>query len=196
MSEFMSCFIPLFVAIDPLGAVPLYLGLTEGMPAKEARRVIALTVSAALALALAFLFLGKGIFSFLGISENDFKIGGGIILLIIALKMVLEGHGGLGERSDRAVGIVPLGVPLIVGPASITTLLMQIDAHPFGHVLASLMANMAVVVVVFMLGRRIADSLGDNGMRALSKIIGLFLAAIAVMMIRVGLQEAFGLKGM
>lgn len=193
MSSFLACFIPLFVAIDPLGVIPLYLGMTRGMEAREVRRVIALTVVTALTLALAFLFLGKWIFVFLGISVDDFKIAGGVILLLIALKMVLSGHEGEQTVWDRTIGVVPLGVPLIVGPASITTMLIQIDTHPLALVITSLVANLFVVVCVFLGSHSIAKVLGNGGMMALSKLIGLFLAAIAVMMIRVGIQGAFGI---
>jgi multiple antibiotic resistance protein len=191
LTTFFACFIPLLVAIDPLGVIPLYLGMTQGMEAKEIRRVIALTMLTAGTLALAFLFLGKGIFTFIGISVNDFKIAGGIILLLIALKMVLSGHEGQEKGWDRSVGVVPLGVPLIVGPASITTMLILADQHGLPMTLASLAANLAIVALVFIFSRAIARVLGEGGMTALSKIVGLFLAAIAVMMMRVGIQGAF-----
>ena len=192
MRAFLACFIPLFVAIDPLGVVPIYLGLTKGMPPRGIGRVIATTLLTAMAFAMAFLLLGKGVFVFLGISVHDFKIAGGIILLLIALDMVLSGKERE-EKRDHGVGIVPLGVPLIVGPASITTLLIQIDSFQLFWVITSLAANLVVVAIVFIFGRSIAKALGTGGMTALSKIIGLFLAAIAVMMVRVGIQGAFGI---
>lgn len=192
MMQFFACFIPLFVAVDPLGIIPVYLGLTEGMPPRELKKVIVSTLSTAIVVAAAFLLLGKGIFVFLGISVDDFKIAGGIILLLIALEMVLSGHERE-HRWDRSVGIVPLGVPLIVGPASITTMLIQIDVYPIYFVIAGLAANLAIVAIVFVYSRYIARVLGTGGMTAVSKLIGLFLAAIAVMMIRVGIQGAFGI---
>ncbi len=192
MTTFLACFIPLFVAVDPLGIIPVYLGLTEGMAPKDLRRVILYTLGTAVIVAAAFLLLGKGIFVFLGISGDDFKIAGGIILLLIALDMVLSGHERE-KRWERTIGIVPLGVPLIVGPASITTLLIQIETYKIYYVVAGLAANLAIVALVFIYSRYIARILGSGGMTAMSKIIGLFLAAIAVMMIRVGIQGAFGL---
>lgn len=192
MGAFLSCFIPLFVAIDPLGVIPLYLSMTDGMTRREMARVIVMTITTALCLALAFLFLGKGIFNFLGISVEDFKIAGGIILLLVALNMVLTGKEGKMEW-DRTVGVVPLGVPLIVGPASITTLLIQIDTHKIQWVIISLVANLTIVALVFIFSRYIAKALGTSTMTAFSKIVGLFLAAIAVMMMRVGIQSAFGI---
>jgi multiple antibiotic resistance protein len=192
MTSFLACFIPLFVAVDPLGLIPIYLGFTEGMAPRDVRRVIVLTIVSALAVALAFVFLGKGIFVFLGISEDDFKIAGGIILLLIALDMVLTGKERE-RRWDRTIGVVPLGVPLIVGPASITTLLIQIDIYAMRWVLAGLVANLVIIAVVFIYSRYIARVLGSGGMRAVSKIVGLFLAAIAVMMMRLGIKGAFGI---
>lgn len=191
MTTFFACFIPLCVAIDPLGVIPLYLGMTKDMERRETRRVIVLTMATAATLGLAFLFLGKGIFTFLGISVNDFKIAGGIVLLLIALKMVLAGHEGQEQGWDRSVGVVPLGVPLIVGPASITTMLIIADTHGLPMTLASFVANLIVVALVFIFSKAIAKVLGEGGMKALSKIVGLFLVAIAVMMMRVGIQGAF-----
>lgn len=192
VTAFLACFIPLFVAIDPLGVIPIYLTMTEGMAPRDMRRIISLTMATALVGALAFLFLGKGIFVFLGISVHDFKIAGGIILLLIALDMVLSGKERE-EKLDHSIGVVPLGVPLIVGPASITTLLILNDSHSLIWVLAALAANLIIVAVIFIYSRHIARILGTGGMTALSKIIGLFLAAIAVMMMRVGIQGAFKL---
>ena len=192
MTIFLACFIPLLVAVDPLGIIPVYLGMTEGMSRRELQRVVIYTLTTAIVVAAAFLLLGKGIFVFLGISDNDFKIAGGIILLLIALDMVLSGHER-DKRWERTIGIVPLGVPLIVGPASITTLLIQIDTYPIYFVVGGLAANLAIVAIVFIYSRYIARVLGTGGMIAVSKIVGLFLAAIAVMMIRVGIQGAFGI---
>ncbi len=192
VSAFLACFIPLFVAVDPLGIIPVYLGLTEGMNVREMRRVILMTIATAAGVAGLFLFLGKGVFVFLGISDNDFKIAGGIILLLISLDMVLSGRERE-QRWERSIGVVPLGVPLIVGPASITTLLIQIDIYPIGFVIAGLVANLLIVSLVFIYSRYIGRLLGTSGMTALSKLIGLFLAAIAVMMMRVGIQGAFHL---
>lgn len=192
MKIFLACFIPLFVAVDPLGIIPVYLGMTEGMERPALRKIIIYTVSAAAALAFAFLLLGRWIFVFIGISEYDFKIAGGVILLLVSLDMVLSGHERA-QRMDQSIGIVPLGVPLIIGPASITTLLIQVDAYPIGFVIGSLAANLLVVAIVFIFSRHIARLLGNSGMKALSKLVGLFLAAIAIMMMRVGIQGAFGI---
>src|SRR3989338_5972768 len=106
MELFLHCFIPLFVAIDPLGIVPIYLQMTDGMSKADIRRVIGLTILTALIFALAFLFLGKSVFIFLGISVHDFKIAGGVILLLVALDMVLSGKERE-EQRDHAVGVVP-----------------------------------------------------------------------------------------
>lgn len=192
MKTFLACFIPLVVAIDPLGIIPVYLGLTKRMSPHEIRRVIAFTIATALALALLFVFLGREFFIFLGISEHDFKIAGGIILLLIALDMVLRGKERE-ERWDRTIGVVPLGVPLIVGPASLTTLLMQVSIYSLNWVLLSLVVNLAIIAIVFIFSPVIARVLGTSGMNAMSRIVGLFLTAIAVMMIRVGIQGAFGI---
>ena len=183
-------FVPVFVAVGPIGIVGVWLGMTEGMSGSDRRRIVFSTVLTALLVSLAFMFLGKGIFTFLGISVDDFKIAGGIVLLLFALDMVLRGH----EREakwDKSIGVVPLGVPYIAGPATITTLLILGDAYPLLWVSGALVANLFIAVLVLIYSRYIGKALGEGGMTALSKIVGLFLAAIAVMMMRVGIQGSF-----
>lgn len=186
MREFLLCFIPLFVAVDAPGNLPIFLGLTEGMPPKSRRKVIWQACWTAFIVSLLFMLLGKWIFTFLNITAEDFKIAGGLILLFIAVTGILP--IGRHERFE-GVGIVPLGVPLMVGPAALTTLLIQADLYPIWWVASGLVTNIIISFLTFFYSWRIANIFGINGMKAVSKVIHLFLAAIAIMMIRVGLQE-------
>lgn len=189
MKFFLLCFIPLFVAVDTPGNIPLFLNLTEGLPSENRKKVVWQACWTALIVSLVFMLLGKWIFTFLNITASDFKIAGGLILLFIAVTGILPiAHS---ERLE-GVGIVPLGIPLMMGPAALTTLLIQIDLYPIYWVFLALMANILISFFAFYYSWRIAKVVGVNGMKAGSKVTSLLLAAIAVMMIRVGIQELLG----
>lgn len=180
--------IPLFVAVDPLGILPLFLSLTDGMPEKSRQRLVSQATLTALALSVLFLAAGKAVFSFLGITEDDFRIGGGVVLLVLAVTDLLFSDSQQERRApNETVGIVPIGIPLIMGPAALTTILILLDQYGYVITLISLGINLGLVWLVFRQARWVTRVLGDAGSRAFAKVASLFLAGIAVMMIRVGI---------
>jgi len=180
--------IPLFVAIDPIGLIPLFLGMTEGIDPARRRRISYQALATAAVVLVGFMFLGKLTFRVLGITVGDFKIAGGLILLILASRDLVRANGGP-QALPEDFGIVPLGLPLIAGPATLTTLLILMDSAGVDYTLAALLLNLAVVALAFYLAEALAKMIGQTGLRAISKIISLLLAAIAVSMIRRGWQS-------
>lgn len=191
MRTFLLCFIPLFVAMDAMGAMPIFLGLTQNLPRRDRQKVLNQSVLTAFIVSLLFLFAGRWIFKILGIELADFQIAGGILLLVIAV-IDLINPAKEERRPDRSVGIVPIGIPLIMGPAALTTLMVLAKQYPFYWVGAALLINLSLVTLILYFSGVVEKFVGINGMQAFSKIISLFLAAIAVMFIRVGLQMALG----
>ncbi len=126
------------------------------------------------------------IFNFLGITISDFQIAGGLILLVLAIMDLLVAQK-IGFTYSTTSGIVPIGVPLIVGPAVLTTVIMQIDAHGIIPTIVSLLINLVIVGIIFIQSHFVLHLLGEGGAKAVSKVVSLLLAAIAVMMIRVGI---------
>jgi multiple antibiotic resistance protein len=189
--EFLLAFIPLFVAIDVFGVLPLFVSLTEGMSDRERRRLTLEATTTAFVISLLFLAAGKLLFSFLGITESDFRVGGGIVLLVLAVYDLLFSKEHKREP-EAAVGVVPIGIPLIMGPAALTTIIILVDSYGYGWTIASLLANMLIVLAVFSQGTRIARVIGKAGARAVGKVVALFLAGIAVMMIRSGVADMLG----
>lgn len=179
--------IPLFVAIDPIGLVPLFLGLTQGMSSRERGTVAKnATVVAALA-AIVFAFLGKTIFKLLGISVADFQVAGGLILFLLASgDIVTRERQGVAPDSREDIGIVPLGLPMIAGPAMLTTLIISVDTVGMVATMLALFLNMVVVAVSLKYSDHLAHWIGIRGMKAMHKIVSLLLAAIAVNMVRRG----------
>jgi len=194
LQEFGLTFVPLFVAMDAIGVLPILLPLTQDMKANERRRVIRLAMLTALGLGLGFVAIGKGIFLFLGIEVADFLVAGGLILFLLAAKDLITGKMMEAEASVGAdmVGVVPLGTPLVVGPAVLTTLLILIDLYSIIIVIVSFIINLAIAWLLFAQANRVVAFLGQGGVRATSKIISLFLAAIAIKMIRQGVLAILG----
>lgn len=177
--------------MDPAGIMPIFLSLTDELSKKDRHKVLYQSIVTAFIVSVAFLFGSREIFKFLGITIADFQIAGGILLLVIAIVDLM--HRDREEREpDRSVGIVPIGVPLITGPAALTTMIMLLHHFGPGLVTIALAMNLLVMILALFSAIHFKKIFGINGMKALSKIVSLFLAAIAVMFIRVGLQTAFG----
>jgi multiple antibiotic resistance protein len=185
IQKFFLAFIPIFVAIDPIGLVAIFTGLAPNASPEQRRRQGFLGIITALCVAVGFIFLGEIVFDALGITDADFQIAGGLILLGLAGRELLSLGPANREASDE-FGIVPLGMPLIAGPALLTALLILVDTVGLVVTLVSLLVNLALVAVAFWNAGWFARWMGRQGLRGVSKIVALLLAAIAVSLIRRG----------
>lgn len=186
MNEFWLCFVPLFVAVDAIGTLPLFLGLTQGTPRRETRRIIVDSVLTAAVVAILFLFGGRELLRLLGITISDFMVAGGLLIFVIAMSDMITSGKPEKEVDKRNPGAVPLGVPLIAGPAVLTTSILLLNTYGAVPTAAALLVNIAFAGLVFFFGNSLNHVLGSAGARIVSKIANLLLAAIAVMMIRKG----------
>jgi len=162
----------------------------QGVPAARRRTIAQQATWTGGAVALLFLLLGRTIFEALGISVGDFQIAGGLILFILAAKDLTQSAATEPTKLTEDFGVVPLGMPLIAGPASITTLILLAGTPGIGVSvsLLALVVNLALVALALAFSERLARVLGATGLRAVSKIISMLLAAIAINMIRRGLE--------
>lgn len=183
--KFFVAFIPIFVAIDPIGLVAVFLGLAANASREQRHREGCIGILTALCISVGFVFLGKAIFTALGITVSDFQVAGGLILLGLAGRELLNLVPADREATDD-FGVVPLGMPLIAGPALLTALLILVDTVGLVFTLLSLVVNLILVAVAFWNAGLIARWVGRQGLRGMSKIIALLLAAIAVSLIRRG----------
>lgn len=195
MSDFIQCFVPLFVAVDPVGVLPMFLGLTEGVEPRRVRSVLYRSFLTATAVAVLFIAGGKWILRYLGVTMADFMIAGGVVLFALALGDLLSFEKRQRQIDPDDLGAVPLGVPLIVGPAVLTTALLLSDQHGMGTALAATILNVAIAVALFLGARFVHPLLGATGARVLSKVANLMLAAIAVMMVRRGIEQILSPPG-
>ena len=185
--KFLLAFIPLFVAIDPIGLIACFMGFAPNASREHRQRQGLLAVLTGLGVAIAFIFLGKIIFAALGISVADFQVAGGVILLGLAIRDLL-GFGESTRSGDEDFGVVPLGMPLIAGPALLTALLLLVDTVGILFTILALLVNLLLVEIGFRYARRIEGLLGKQGLNGISKLVALLLAAIAVSLIRRGWQ--------
>jgi multiple antibiotic resistance protein len=191
MNPYIESFLPLFVAINAPGIIPMYLGITEDLSTAERRRLTFQAVVTALVIAVLILFAGQLIFSLLGITVNDLRVGGGLILLILSISNLIFGdfrrRDPTAGEPDASVGVVPLGIPMIMGPAAITSILVSRESFGYVPTLLSLAVNMFLVFLVLAFAPYIGRFVGPAVSRAVAKVASLFLAAISVALIRAGI---------
>lgn len=186
VENFLKAFIPLFVAIDPIGLAAIFLALGAGTSPETRAKIATQATWTGGLVALLFLFLGQTIFAALGIGVGDFQVAGGLILFILAARDLTHSAAEEPVKLAPDFGVVPLGMPLIAGPASITTLIVLAQTLGVGVTLAALAANLVLVVLALRCSEPLSRRIGTTGLRAISKIISLLLAAIAVNLVRRG----------
>ena len=186
MKTFWLCFVPLFVAVDALGVLPVFMALTSGLPTDRVRKIVAQSVVTATVVALVFAAVGRLVLRLLGITVGDFMIAGGSLLFALSLRDLMAVGRKHPHLDPESIGIVPLAVPLIVGPAVLTTIFLLLDAHGVWPTVLATAVNIGIAGLVFSAAGSVHRVLGDAGTKAVSKLASLLLAAIAVMMVRKG----------
>ena len=189
LSEFGTVVAALLIVLDPLGAMPIMLGVSGFAGAREAKKLIFRVVGGATILLLFFTIAGTWVLRLFGIALGDMRIAGGILLLIIALKIVVGGRfGHEGDDSHSGV-VVPLITPLIVGPGAITAAVVLAAIHGIWITAAAAVAAMAISLGLFLSSRFIHRIIGDAATDLISRVMGVFIATIAISYIRVGVFE-------
>ena len=202
-TDYIKIFVGLIAIVNPIGAIPIFLGLTSGVTEANRRLItnrVATTVGWILLLALA---VGEQILEFFGISINSFRVGGGILILLVSVSMLHARTSGTAQTTDEAretaekesIAVVPLAIPLLAGPGAISTVIL--DAHKgsgllhYGIVALSILALTAMLWFTLRLSPYIARHISVTGINVFTRIMGLILAAIAVEFIANGLKGLF-----
>jgi len=197
-----AVFAGIFAIVNPLGAVPAFLSLTDGYTPREKRHVVAKAVLTGVAVLVVFGLAGRAIFEFFDLTVPAFRIAGGVLIFTVALDM-LHGQAPRTKQTEaeiqdaverESVGITPLGIPLLSGPGSITTVMILVAGadgpRDFALIYGSVLLTFAVAFVVLVGADRVFRRLGRSGLAVLSRLMGILLAAIAVEFVLRGLQEA------
>jgi multiple antibiotic resistance protein len=190
-----TALVPVFVAMDPVGAVPLVVVWTADLPAREWSRQLRDAIVTALVLGLLFVVAGKWLLAALGVGVPDFLVAGGLILLALAVSDLVAGggHEGRGSVPRPDFGAVPIGTPLLAGPATLATLILLSDRYGLAVAALALLLNLVLAWWLFRRAGDITRLLGTNGLRAASKVASLLLAAIAIKFVREGTLAILGL---
>ena len=185
----IKAILALFIVIDPLGNVPLFITLTEKMDKKKKKRTFQTATFISLVLLLIFALLGQQILTLFGISLYAFMIAGGILLLLISMKTLISNE----KKSDvtEEVGAVPIATPLLVGPGAITTTIVLLQTYGIPITLISVLVNFLAIRLLFKYIDRIHRFLGKIGALVMARIMAIFLAAIAINLIIEGIMKAF-----
>lgn len=191
LSALILTFTPLFVAIDPLGNVPVVLAIGQDLNRDQKKKIANIAVFTAVLVGLAFLLIGRFVLKLLYIEVFHFAIAGGLVLLALSIRDLATGKMIDIPLKEELIAVVPLGTPVTVGPATLTTLIVLTDTYNMWIVLLSFALNMAVTWVVFRESNTIGRFLGQGGLKAVSKVMSLLLAAIAVRVIIGGLKGLF-----
>jgi multiple antibiotic resistance protein len=180
-----NTFIPLFVATNIFMLLPIFISITKEMTKVKRKVVVRDSILTAIIVSFLFIALGELIFRILGITTDDFKIAGGIVLLVFAVRDLV--HSGEERiKPDIKVGVVPIGVPLIVGPAVLTNILLLVNLYGIVPTVISLILNLLIIWVSLINAERIISIVGKGGIIGIAKVMALLLASIAIMMIRIG----------
>ncbi len=184
LTEFLKIFIPLFVVIDPFGAMLVFMAMTGSLERHERRVVTADAVIYGFIILVFFAFFGNELLYFFGISIAAIEIAGGIILLIMSIQMVREGDRpkSAGGNVEKDVGIVPLATPLLAGPGAISLVIILVNGG-FSHfvfTLISLVIVFAVIFLFFTFSDRILRLMGEKVLKVMTRVLGILVAAFAI----------------
>ncbi|MEQ1682520.1 MAG: MarC family protein [Burkholderiaceae bacterium] len=192
--SFLSAVILLLLVLDPLGSLPVFIPIMRGVSAERRTMVAVREVLIAFVVLFAFMFFGEAFLRVMRLSERSLEVAGGVILLMVAIRMIFSHEGGVyGTPEGKEPFIFPLAVPLLAGPSAMATVLLLASRQP-DRVLSwvgALACAMVVSGAVLLLCERIRRLLGDSVVSALEKLMGLVLTAIAVEMILAGLKQYF-----
>jgi len=186
METFWYAFIPLFVAFDGVGLLPMFWSLVHRLGPAERRLAVTEAVFTAFFVALAFLLVSRFIFGLMGLELVDVMVAGGAILIVLCLRELLVPDSPRQARSANP-GVVPLGVPLLTGPAVLTTIVLVRHQHGWPMTLLALFVNLVLVWAMLRGSNWLMPRLGREGSQVISKIANLVLTAFGVMLIRQGL---------
>ena len=189
--DLLSTVVTLFLVMDPLGNVPLFLSVLKAVPPARRRRVLLREILIAYVVLLVFFLIGSYILQFLGLEQEAVSIAGGIVLFLIALRMIFPAEGGhTGDALEGEPFVVPLAIPLIAGPSALATLLLLQQAHAAsqGMLLLALTIAWLITGLVLLSSTALYRMLRDRGLIAVERLMGMLLVMVAVQMLLNGLR--------
>lgn len=191
-SDLLKAFVALIVIVDPLGNIPIFSSLTAGMDGKVRRRTFNTATVVGFALLLIFTLLGDQLLKLFGISMESFMVAGGLLLAIISIKILVQGGWGEKQVSPEDVGAVPIAFPLLVGPGAITTTMLILKSSGLAVAVSAVSLVFATVWLILRFIDPIYNLLGKTGSAVVTRVMAVFIAAIAVQFIFEGFNLLLG----
>jgi MarC family membrane protein len=190
--SFASAVVILLLVADPFGNIPVFVALLSKVDPARRVRVVVRECCIAFAVLIAFMLFGKQFLDLMGLSDRALNIAGGVILFLIALRMVFRDRDGIfGDLPEGEPFIVPLAIPSIAGPAAIATVILLVSRAPHRMLewTIAITVAMAASMLVLLFAERIARLVGERGLYAFERLMGLILTAVAVEMLLHGIEE-------
>ena len=184
--------IVLFIIVDPFGNIPIFMGLTEKMTNPQKRKVFNIACLVGFILLLVFAVTGQEIFMIFGISIYSFEVAGGILLLIISIRILISGNLSENANSPESLGAVPIAMPLLVGPGAITTTIFSLQAYGVAIAALSVLIVLVLTWVILRFMNSVYRVLGKTGALVIARVMALLMAAIAIQYILDGLTIFLG----
>ena len=188
ISESIRAIIALFIIVDPFGNIPIFVGLTENIPEAQIKKTYNTAMLVAFALLLVFAFTGQEILTIFGLSIYSFEVAGGILLLIIAVRILISGFHESTE-SPESLGAVPIAMPLLVGPGAITTTIFNLQAYGTAISILAVIVVLTLTWIILMFIDDIYKVLGKTGSVVIARVMALLIAAIAIQYILTGVTH-------
>jgi multiple antibiotic resistance protein len=179
----------LFIIVDPFGNIPIFMSLTEKMPKEQKRKVFNTATLVGFILLLAFAFAGQEIFSIFGVPIFSFEVAGGILLLIIAIRILISGSLMEMNESPESIGAVPIAMPLLVGPGAITTTIFNLQAYGVAVTALSVFAVLILTWAILRYVDKVYIFLGKTGALVIARVMALLIAAIAIQYVLFGVTH-------
>ena len=196
LKEWFAFLISLFAITDPIGLTPIFLGMTAGYTAHNLRKLLSVSLFAMLVTLSIAIWFGEAILHFFGITIGDFQIAGGVILFLLGISM-MQGE----EESDtksavkKNIAVVPLAIPLIAGPGTFTTIL--VETHKYNSFVDKILINSNVLVIILIIGlillfaSKVKNLIGESGINVANKVMGMIVLAMSIEMLTQGLYKNF-----
>jgi multiple antibiotic resistance protein len=188
ISELIRAIIALFIIVDPFGNIPIFVGLTENITEAQRKKTYNTAMLVAFVLLLVFAFTGQEILTIFGLSIYSFEVAGGILLLIIAVRILISGFHENTE-SPESLGAVPIAMPLLVGPGAITTTIFNLQAYGTAISILAVIVVLSLTWVILRFIDGIYKVLGKTGSVVIARVMALLIAAIAVQYILTGITH-------
>jgi multiple antibiotic resistance protein len=189
ITELTRAIIALFIIVDPFGNIPIFMGLTENIPDAQRKKVYNTATLVGFALLLIFAFTGQEILTIFGLSIYSFEVAGGILLLIIAIRILITGSMHENVESPESLGAVPIAIPLLVGPGAITTTIFNLQAYGTLTAILAVLIVLSLTWVILRFINGIYRFLGKTGSLVIARVMALLIAAIAIQYILTGVTH-------